>query len=147
VIQSGLLTSSRLRSERDALDALLRPPSIPVMPAQSTPDIDKSLLNESDSAMLNLLRSRTNIAQDTSNRINSIQGSLGPSVDAFADGIHKVAQYRNAADAVAGSVLNVCSHKLAEREEQGRKNALDDQGRSPRRDLNSVLRGLSRIDR
>lgn len=117
------------------------------MAAQSTSEIDRSLLSESDRNMFDLLISKTNITHDTSNRINSIQGSLGPNVDTFADGIHKVAQYRNTADALAAGVLFVCSQKLAEREEQGRKPALDDRSRSPRRDLNGVLRGLSRIDR
>jgi kinetochore protein Mis13/DSN1 len=146
-MQSPRLTGLRLRSERDALEALLQPPSIPDIPEQSVSRLDKSLLNDTDSAIFDSSRSNTNTSRDASSRLNSIQTSLGRSIDVFADGVHRVAQYRNAADSVAGTVLSVCSRKLTERELEGRRKALQDEDRSPRRDLNSVLRGLSRVDR
>lgn len=142
-----MLTMLRLRSEKDALEALLRPPSIPEQPNQSLVKLDRSLLDESETAVLDSLASGSQLQADTSQRINSVQTSLGPSVDAFADGIHKIAQYRNAADSVASSVLSICARKLDERDHEGRKKALEDEGRSPRGDLDSVLRGLSRADR
>ncbi len=141
------LTLLRLRDERDALEALLQPPTIAPLPEQPMATMDKALLNESEGSMLTSLMSNTNTSEDVSQRLNSIQSALGPSIDSFADGIHKVAQYRNAADNVAGNVLAVCSRKLSEREMEGRRKALQDESRSPRRDLNSVLRGLSRADR
>ena len=141
------LTLLRLRDERDALEALLQPPTIAPLPEQPMATMDKALLNESEGSMLTSLMSNTNTSEDVSQRLNSIQSALGPSIDSFADGIHKVAQYRNTADSVAGNVLAVCSRKLSEREMEGRRKALQDESRSPRRDLNSVLRGLSRADR
>ena len=109
--------------------------------------MDKAQLSQAESAMLASLSSSADPFADLSQRLNSIQSTLGPSIDCFADGLHKVAQYRNAADDVAGTVLSVCSRKLSEREAEGRRKALHDEDASPRRDLNSVLRGLSRVDR
>ena len=109
--------------------------------------IDKALLSQAESDMLASPTSNVNVSEDISQRLNSILSTLGPSIDSFADGVHKVAQYRIAADNVAGTVLSVCSRKLSERELEGRRKALHDENRSPRRDLNSVLRGLSRVDR
>ena len=109
--------------------------------------MEKVLLTEPEQEMLSSLTSHANTTDDVSQRLNSLQTALGPSIDTFADGIHKVAQYRAAADNVAGTVLSVCSRKMSERELEGRRKALQDENRSPRRDLNSVLRGLSRVDR
>jgi kinetochore protein Mis13/DSN1 len=142
-----LLTVARLRSEKDALEALLRPPSIPEAVTQSVANLDRSLLNEAEQGLLDSLTSGDQIQSDTSKRLHAIQASLGPTIDTFADGIHKIAQYRNSADNVASSILRVCATKLDEREREGRRQALDSEDRSPRRDLDSVLRGLSRADR
>jgi kinetochore protein Mis13/DSN1 len=138
---------SSLRSEKQALDALLQTPLIPNLPQHSPSDIDKALLDDNESAIFTSLTTQNNITEDASRRLNTIQRSLGPSIDAFADGVHKVAQYRNAAENVAGAVLTVCSRKMTEREIEGRKKALGEESGSPKRDLQNVLRGLSRADR
>jgi hypothetical protein len=85
------------------------------------------------------LQDGSGIQSDVQRRLNAMQQDLGPTVDAFADGIHKIGQYRDAADHMASRVLQICSEKLAERD---KKSDVD-----PRRDLSSVLRGLSRVDR
>jgi kinetochore protein Mis13/DSN1 len=137
----------RLRSEKDSLEALLRPPFIPEVPPQSLANLDRSLFNEAERGLLESLASGNQIQSDTSKRLNAIQTSLGPTIDTFADGLHKIAQYRNSADNVASNVLRVCATKLDERERERRRQALGSDDRSPGRDLDSVLRGLSRADR
>lgn len=80
-------------------------------------------------------------------RLDSIFGQLQPAVDTFADSVHKIAQYQTAGDNVASRVLSIAAEKLAEREEESRRRAQpQDVLRSPRTDLGSVLRGLSRAD-
>jgi len=85
---------------------------------------------------------------DLSTRLTSVTATLGPTIDTFADGIHKMSQYRDAAEKVASRTLAICAGKLSEREREGRRRALQqEEDRSPRRDLGNVLRGLSQLDR
>ena len=81
-------------------------------------------------------------------RVDSIFSRLEPTVDVFADNVHKIAQYRDAGDNVATRVLSIAAEKLSEREKESRRRAQPhEKERSPRRDLGNVLRGLSRADR
>ena len=140
----------RIRSEKDALEALLRPPSIPDPPVfEEDHDIIKQegLLSESDVSILNTLRLSSVVPEDISSRVNKVTSGLGPAIDTFTDGIHKINQYRVGADDIASQVLSICAEKIAERERAGRRKALGIEGdRSPGRDLSSVLRGLSKAD-
>ena len=141
--QLWLLTIRRLKLERDALEKLLKPP-----PEQSYPrpsKIDTSLLSPDEAEILQQLQGGT--GDELRARVDQIFDKLEPAVDAFADGVHKVAQYRDAADSVANRVLSIAADKLADRENDGRKRAQPERDRSPKRDLGSVLRGLSRADR
>lgn len=134
--------------EKDALDALKQPPSIssPFLFGETdTPNLEEDLLSESDARILRLLRANTELPTSLDNRVDKVITNLGPSIDTFADGIHKINQYRIGADQISSQVLSVCANKLAEREKEGRRKALGlDEDRSPGRDLSSVLRGLSR---
>jgi kinetochore protein Mis13/DSN1 len=145
---------SRLKSERQSLEALLRPPSIPAIspqPSQSsshahpTP-IDPTLLSPSDASILESLNSNSIPPATISSRINTVTASLGPTIDAFADGIHKINQYRDAAERVAGRTLGICAEKLEERDKEGRRRAVGEPPRA-RESLGGVLRSLSRIER
>ena len=143
----------RLRSEKDALEALLRPPSVPSLSESGVAKAsrgnipDRALLSDSDAAALDLTVTNTNSSDQVSERLNRLYESLGPTIDAFADGMHKMGQYRDAADRVGGRVLAICAEKLALREAEGRKRALPvGQGGLPH-DLGGVLRSLSRVDR
>ena len=140
-----------MRSEKDALDALLRPPSLPDVPLerpQSDLSNDLEALSESDANILRSLRSTSNLSADITSRVNKVTSDLGPAIDTFADGVHKINQYRMGADGTASQVLSLCAEKLAEREKAGRKRALGvEDARSPGRDLSSVLRGLSKAER
>jgi kinetochore protein Mis13/DSN1 len=84
-----------------------------------------------------------------STRLNSINASLGPTIDAFADGMHQIAQYRDAADSVAVRVLKVCADKLQDREKEGRRHALGEatEINTTQDELGGVLRSLSRLTR
>jgi kinetochore protein Mis13/DSN1 len=142
------LTISRLRAEKDALKSLLRPPTIPQIQGPEPSNIDIDLLSEADSALLQSLQPSEDVSEVVTRRLDSFQNNLGPIVDSFADGVHKIGQYRDVAENVAGRVLSICSEKLAERDRESRKRALPEgEVKSPERDLNSVLRGLSRVDR
>jgi kinetochore protein Mis13/DSN1 len=148
----SILIRVRLRNEKAALEAVLRPPEITAIEYQPfntpTENFDKTLLSEDDAALLENLHSSVNLSRDISSRLEAITSTLEPIVDSFADGIHKIAQYRNAADSVANRVLSICADRISEREREGRKKALHiEDDRSPGRDLSSVLRGLSKVDR
>lgn len=134
--------------EKDALDALKQPPSILspfLFDADETTNIEEDLLSEGDAKTLQLLRANTELPTSLNSRVDKVITNLGPSIDTFADGIHKINQYRIGADQISSQVLSVCASKLAEREKEGRRKALGlDEDRSPGRDLSSVLRGLSR---
>jgi kinetochore protein Mis13/DSN1 len=84
-----------------------------------------------------------------SSRLNSISASLGPTIDAFADGMHQIAQYRDAADNVAGRVLKMCADRLEDKEKEGRRHALGEAAETSttKEELGSVLRSLSRLER
>jgi kinetochore protein Mis13/DSN1 len=106
------------------------------------------MLSESDIAALEASTSEAVSFDDISDRMNAFYTSIGPTIDSFADGIHKIGQYRIAADNVAGRVLSICAERLTQREKEGRRRALPGQeAGSPPKDLGGVLRSLSRLDR
>lgn len=137
--------------EKDSLESLKKPPPVPALsPFHENPakGIDEDVLSESDVNILQSLRTNTQLPVDLTSRVDKLIASLEPSIDTFADGIHMINQYRIGADQIAGQVLSVCAHKLAEREKEGRRKALGlDEDRSPGRDLSNVLRGLSKADK
>ena len=147
----------RLRIEREALESFLHPSSLPPLIERSSSasisNVNGSLLSESGAAALNSISSTGNptSSEQLSRRINNLLESIGPTIDQFADGVHRIDQYRTAADNVAGKVLAICAEKITEREKEGRKKVLlADQSQpqdTPPKDLGSVLRGLSRADR
>jgi kinetochore protein Mis13/DSN1 len=141
------LTKPRLKAERDALEALLKPPQVNRMQRQEKLDI--TLLSSEEAQMLAQLESTASTIS-VHKRMKGLYTKLEPTVDAFADQVHKVAQYRDAADNVASRVLSIAAEKLAEREKDSRRQAHGGDGDAeitPRRELGSVLRGLSRADR
>lgn len=83
-----------------------------------------------------------------SSRINKVVSNIGPTIDVFTDGVHKINQYRLGADSIASQVLSTCAERLADREKMGRQKALGGESdRSPGRELSGVLRGLSKSER
>lgn len=138
--------------ERQALEALLDPPLMldpQCFPhAQELGDIDRSLLSASEVVTVDSLQQGSRSTQDLTNRLQKLVTNVQPAVDTFADSVHQLAQYQNRADAVASQALALCAEKLAERDRQGRRKALGtNENSSPGRDLNNVLRGLSKAGR
>lgn len=140
----------KLREDRDSLEILSKPPAIPktgeIIPDPGSDDFDRSLLSSADAALLESLRTSSNATTVIQNRLNTISISLGPMVDSFADGVHKIGQFRDAADNLAGRALGICAEKLAEKENRARPSAQDGQS-SPGTQLGNVLRSLSRVER
>ncbi|RMD40188.1 hypothetical protein DV735_g4930, partial [Chaetothyriales sp. CBS 134920] len=137
----------QLRAEKEALEALLRPPSVPKVPEPDASHLDTSLLSDSDKAAHESLTASSSLAKDIASRLNALGQTLGPTVDLFASSVHSINQYREAADDVATRVLSLCARKLQDREEEGRRRAAEKGANpSPRADLTAVLRGLSRVD-
>ncbi|KAK7700090.1 hypothetical protein SLS57_012191 [Botryosphaeria dothidea] len=56
-------------------------------------------------------------------RLQAITASLEPQIDLFADGLHKVAQFRATAERVASSILASSAERLAERDMEAKKAA------------------------
>lgn len=50
-------------------------------------------------------------------RLKHITTSLEPTIDLFADGVHRIAQYRLAAERVADRILGVAAERLEKREQ------------------------------
>lgn len=112
------------------------------------PDTDEDTLTTEEVSMLKSLRASSSLPSEISTRVSKVTSGLGPAIDTFADGVHKINQYRIGADQIASRLLSVCAEKLSEKEKAGKRKALgleDDQ--SPGRELSSVLRGLSKADR
>lgn len=127
------------------MEQLLKPPSNLEIPNPKL--IDTSLLSPEEASLYEQLRSFAP-ASSMDARVDSIFSRLEPTVDAFADNVLKIAQYRDAGDNVATRVLSIAAEKLSERQKESRRRAQpQDKERSPRRDLGNVLRGLSRADR
>lgn len=145
-----LTNEFRLRQEKVALEALLRPPSVLELTQSSRNAADeKEMLSEEDIKAWQSLAPTTSGDSDTlTRRLNKVINGIEPAIDTFADGIHKINQYRIGGDSIASQVLATCATKLAERERVGRLKALgQEHDRSPGRDLGQVLRGLSKIDK
>jgi kinetochore protein Mis13/DSN1 len=142
---------AKLKLNKAALEALNQPPLIPeaasIAPDPGTVDSDRELLSPEDVALLDMLQASSSTAATIEIRLNNISTSLGPVVDSFADGIHKIGQYRNAADNIASRALAICAEKLAEKENQSRLNLANDSQPSPGMQLGNVLRSLSRVER
>ena len=146
---------SSLEEEKSAWEALSKPPPPPLLPAPSIPvspptlaSIDTSLLDPAQAAILASLSQ----AQPPSSsftftsptqlqtHLASLVESLEPQIDLFADGVHKIEQYRATAERVADRVLGTASRRLEERESEIRKR-VGTQGVG----VGDVLRGLAGV--
>lgn len=141
----------RLQANRHALESLDQPRSIPetqdIAPDPGLIESNRSLLSPEDAALLDSLKAAPSTANTIQNRLKTISTLLGPVIDSFADGIHKIGQYRDAADTIAGRALAICAEKLAEKENRGRPKMAQEGQSSPGTQLGNVLRGLSRVER
>lgn len=135
----------RLEEEKAAWEALIStstlmpPPPPPIIHASipSLADIDTSLLDPSQASILAALQlpqpSESSDAQPPSSsftfttpsalqtRISELSSSLEPNVDIFADGVHKIEQYRNTAERVASKILGTAAQRLEQRDREGKE--------------------------
>ena len=126
----------------------MRPPSITSLASLQNSQPDRTVLADVDVAALDSISLNTRSIEQISTHVNSLFDSLGPTVDKFADGVHKVAQYREAADNLAGRVLSICAERLEQRQKGKKPTLSPNEGEStPPKDLGGVLRSLSRVDR
>ncbi|CAL5867908.1 uncharacterized protein PFLUO_LOCUS2130 [Penicillium psychrofluorescens] len=160
----------KLQRERQALNALLKQPSIPSIPqadppsklprktkrhsqeAKREPNIDTSLLDPSQQAILSSLQPSSKSFEDApssspitlpplppsavSARLSRITSGLAPNLDAFAAGMHDVELYRSTADTVSSRILRICAQRLEERDALTAQNraaieSSDGEARSP----------------
>ncbi|KAJ5639186.1 uncharacterized protein N7484_007048 [Penicillium longicatenatum] len=180
----------RLQKERHALNALLKQAPIPPVnaptpdspqaskryPKKSQPQIDSSLLDPSQQAILTSLYAsvpaESQAKDDTSppilqtpmspstvsNRLSQITTGLAPTLDAFAAGIHDIELYSSSADALSSRILRICAERLEDRDALNTRRRIaiegDGEGESPqklrerpREDLGLILGALSRVER
>ena len=81
--------------------------------------------------------------------MTSIVSSLGPTIDAFTDGVHHIGQYRDAAERVANKALSISAELLDERDRKALAKATGEEEKEKkvgRESLGGVLRGLSRLE-
>jgi len=130
---------SRLEEEKKSWDDLLSSslqPSKSSEPLRSSSDpssIDVNLLDPDQAAILCALRTsdvagssdeqRADLVPALEARLQKITSTLEPQVDLFADGIHKVTQYRLAAERVADKILASSAEALERRDREAREKA------------------------
>jgi len=79
--------------------------------------IDPTTLDPSQAAILTTLSSTTSSSLDTfHSRLRHATSQLEPQIDLLADGVHRVAQYRLAAERVADRILGAAADRLERRE-------------------------------
>ncbi|KAL0263695.1 hypothetical protein SLS55_002676 [Diplodia seriata] len=110
--------------------------SLSLEPSSSTSAEATSAEAQPESAIRPPSVSRTELSA----RLQAITASLEPQIDLFADGLHKVSQYRDTADRVATRVLGSASERLEERRREARRAAgTENVG------TDDVLRALGRV--
>jgi kinetochore protein Mis13/DSN1 len=85
----------------------------------SPSSIDPSTLgNPSQTQILESLLSTSSQPTDISTRLQEITSSLEPTIDLFADGVHRIAQYRLQAERVGDKILGDTAARLERRERE-----------------------------
>ncbi|KAF2681654.1 hypothetical protein K458DRAFT_343230 [Lentithecium fluviatile CBS 122367] len=160
----------RLGEEKAAWEALASSSNLmptPPLPTIQTPipsldEIDASLLDPSQAAiLLSLQHAQSGEPQPASStsdpkppssaftfttptalksHLTKLSQSLEPSIDLFADGVHKIEQYHNTAERAADRVLGTAAKRLEERE-RGGKEKVGSEGIG----VGDVLRGLAGV--
>ncbi|KAL1654247.1 hypothetical protein SLS61_003252 [Didymella pomorum] len=119
-------------------------------------DIDTSLLDSAQAAILAQLQLPPASAEEQppssaftftfttpaalQSHLSKLSQSLEPNIDLFADGVHKIEQYRNTAERVADRVLGTAAKRLEERDREVKEHAgADGIG------IGDVLRGLAGV--
>jgi kinetochore protein Mis13/DSN1 len=129
------------------------PPSIHT-PLPTLSEIDESLLDPSQASILAALRTQSQPSDSKppssaftftsptalETHLSHLSLSLEPNIDLFADGLHKIEQYRNTAERVADRVLGTAAQRLEDRDKEG-KMKVGSEGIG----VGDVLRGLAGV--
>lgn len=119
-------------------------------------DIDTSLLDPAQAAILSQLQLPPASTEEQSppaaftftfttatalqSHLSKLSQSLEPNIDLFADGVHKIEQYRNTAERVADRILGTAAKRLEDRDREVKERAgADGIG------VGDVLRGLAGV--
>ena len=132
----------RMWLELQKIDPASSNPPLPTDPDGILGDIDSEALDTEQATILASLREGSSVAASAENRLKRIASTLEFTVDQFADGLHKLGQYHEAADRIAGRVLALAAERLDQRE----KATLRAAG-TENMPLQDVLRSLARIER
>ena len=120
-----------MRTEHQSWQTILKtaapPRTQPKEPPTPTPSYHPSTIDadalgdETQAAILQTLLSTTCPPPDLSSRLQRLAGKLEPAIDSFADGVHRIAQYRLQAERVAERILGDTSARLERREREIQK--------------------------
>ena len=94
-------------------------------PSKAMSEIDAALLDPTQTSILTTLQSTNKPDSDTGTsdvtaRLQKIVLNLEPQIDLFADGIHRISQYRIAAERVADRILGATAAQLETRDRDAR---------------------------
>jgi kinetochore protein Mis13/DSN1 len=124
---------ARLKEEEKQWNDLIKTPKSEAV--SGLEDIDVSALDPSQVAIFEELRPEIESAaksraekeaqatglESVAARMQAVNSSLEPQIDLLADGIHKIGQYRLAAERVADAVLGTTARKLEIREREAQR--------------------------
>ncbi|EPE34679.1 hypothetical protein GLAREA_10373 [Glarea lozoyensis ATCC 20868] len=137
-----------LKQERDQWKALAKsppslPPLVPPNKQEIQPsDIDSSLLSPEQANILTTISSFSalDLRDQVAKQVQDLLSGLEFKVDQFADGVHKLEQYKDTAGRAASKILSLSAVRLEER------NRLEKEAVGTRDlPMQEVLRSLSRI--
>ena len=118
----------RLQTEKRTWENILSSFSAPLhttdsKAAPSQPStIDASFLDDPlQIPILETVREMESLPSSISKRLQRVTLELEPQIDAFADGIQRISQYRIAAERVADRILKVTAEKLEKRDQKARE--------------------------
>lgn len=124
----------------------LRPP--PAEPEGTDKPIDVSLLDPSQASIYAALTEGSSTSADAlSQQLATLTSKIEPAIDLFADGVHKLSQYRVAAERVADRVLSSAANGLERRNRDVQAQAAAERGvdRGGVRDVKPVLEALAGV--
>lgn len=141
---------ARLQGEKASWEKIVSSASssTPIAPSEANiSSIDRALLDDpSQAAILDTLKSSESLPASIATRLQKITSDLEPQIDAFADGIHRIGQYRISAERVANRILSSAAQKF-ERRDQAAKEAAGTAGVGAREVLSALASVLNRQER
>ena len=113
----------RLQTEKRTWENTLSSFSAPSETSLGKPStIDPSFLDDpSQTPILEAVREMECLPSSIAKRLQKATLDLEPQIDAFADGIQRISQYRIAAERVADRILSVTAEKLEKRDQAARE--------------------------